>query len=65
MLKQIIDGISSGILSSKQAKDVFSKSLDERKEPKNFISKDNAQISDEGKLTTLIIKILLLVPSFN
>ena len=58
MLKQIIDGINSGMLSSKQAKEVFSKSLDERKEPKNFISKDNAQISDEGELTTLIIKIL-------
>ena len=58
MLKQIIDGINSGMLSSKQAKEVFAKSLEEQKEPKNFISKDNAQISDEGELTTLIVKIL-------
>jgi aspartyl-tRNA(Asn)/glutamyl-tRNA(Gln) amidotransferase subunit B len=63
MLKQIIDGINSGILSSKQAKEVFSKALEEKKEPKNFISKDNAQISDEGELTTLIVKILDENPS--
>ena len=58
MLKQIIDGINSGILSSKQAKEVFTKALEEKKEPKNYISKDNAQISDEGELTSLIVKIL-------
>ena len=58
MLKQIVDGISSGMLSSKQAKEVFYKSLEEGKEPKNYISKENAQISDEGELTTLIVKIL-------
>ena len=46
------------MLSSKQAKEVFAKALEEKKEPKNFISKDNAQISDEGELTTLIVKIL-------
>ena len=46
MLKQIIEGINSGILSSKQAKEVFTKALEEKKEPKNYISKDNAQISD-------------------
>ncbi len=58
MLKQIIEGINSGILSSKQAKEVFTKALEEKKEPKNYISKDNAQISDEGELTSLIVKIL-------
>ncbi len=63
MLKQIIDGINSGILSSKQAKEVFSKALEEKKEPKNYISKDNAQISDEGELTALIVKILDENPS--
>ena len=63
MLKQIIDGINSGMLSSKQAKEVFSKSLGEKKEPKNYISKDNAQISDEKELTDLIIKILDENPS--
>ena len=63
MLKQIIEGINSGMLSSKQAKEVFSKSLEEKKEPKNYISKDNAQISDEKELTDLIIKILDENPS--
>ena len=58
MLKQIIEGINSGILSSKQAKEVFTKALEEKKEPKNYISKENAQISDEGELTSLIVKIL-------
>ena len=63
MLKQIIDGINGGLLSSKQAKEIFSKSIEEKKEPKNFISKDNAQISDEGELTNLIVKILDDSPS--
>lgn len=58
MLKQIIDGISSGLLSSKQAKEVFFKSLEEHKEPKNFISKENAQISDPEELTRIIDEIL-------
>ena len=58
MLKQITDNIASGTISSKQAKEIFTKSLEEKKEPKNFISKDNAQISDEKELTDLIIKIL-------
>ncbi len=58
MLKQITDGIKDGILSSKQAKEVFAKSLAEKKEPKNFISKDNAQISDEGQIRDLIKTIL-------
>ena len=58
MLKQIIDNIANGTISSKQAKEIFAKSIEEEKEPKNYISKDNAQISDENELTTLIIKIL-------
>ena len=58
MLKQITDAISSGLLSSKQAKEVFAKALEENKEPKNFISKENAQISDEGELTKIICEIL-------
>ena len=58
MLKQIIDGINSGMLSSKQAKDVFNKSIEERREPKNFISKENAQISDENELSKIIDEII-------
>lgn len=63
MLKQIVDGINSGMLSSKQAKEVFFKSIEEQKEPKNFISKENAQISDEGELTKIITDILDNNPS--
>ena len=58
MLKQITDAIGSGLLSSKQAKEVFAKAIEEKKEPKNFISKENAQISDEGELTKIICEIL-------
>lgn len=58
MLKQITDGISSGTLSSKQAKEVFLKALEEIKEPKNFISKENAQISDKDELTKIVCEIM-------
>ncbi len=58
MLKQITDGINEGTLSSKQAKEVFNKALEENKEPKNFISKENAQISDKGELTKIICEIM-------
>ena len=58
MLKQIIDAINDGTLSSKQAKEVFFKAIEEQKEPKNFISKENAQISDENELTKIITEIL-------
>lgn len=58
MLKQITDGINSGTLSSKQAKEVFFKALEEKKEPKNFISKENAQISDKNELTRIVCEIM-------
>jgi aspartyl-tRNA(Asn)/glutamyl-tRNA(Gln) amidotransferase subunit B len=58
MLKQITDAIAEGTLSSKQAKEVFFKALEEEKEPKNFISKENAQISDKGELTRIICEIM-------
>ena len=58
MLKQIIDAINDGTLSSKQAKEVFFKAIEERKEPKNFISKENAQISDKGELTRIVCEIM-------
>ena len=58
MLKQILDGINDGTLSSKQAKEVFFKALEEKKEPKNFISKENAQISDKGELIRIVCEIM-------
>lgn len=57
-LKQINDAKESGILSSKQVKEVFYKSLEEEKEPKNFISKENAQVSDENLIENIIDNIL-------
>ena len=58
MLKQILDGVNDGTLSSKQAKEVFFKALEEKKEPKNFISKENAQISDKDELTRIVCEIM-------
>lgn len=58
LLNQIISELEKGNISSKQAKDIFNKALEEEKEPKNFISKDNAQISDSNELTIIIDNIL-------
>lgn len=58
MLKQITEAIKNNVLSSKQAKEVFAKALENKKEPKEFISKDNAQISDEETLRTMIKEII-------
>ena len=58
MLKYIIDNINNGTISSKQAKEVFNKVLEEEKEPKNYISKENAQISDRGEIEAIIDEIL-------
>lgn len=58
MLKFIIDNMNNGTISSKQAKEVFFKVLEEEKEPKNFISKENAQISDASELESIILEIL-------
>ena len=57
-LKQINDAKESGILSSKGVKEVFYKSLEEGKEPKNFISKEDAQVSDENLIESIIDRIL-------
>lgn len=58
MLKFIIDNMNNGTISSKQAKEVFFKVLEEEKEPKSFISKENAQISDVSELESIIEEIL-------
>ena len=58
MLKFITDNIKNGTISSKQAKEVFFKVLEENKEPSNFISKENAQISDESELEKIIDEII-------
>ena len=58
LLNQIITELENGNISSKQAKEIFNKSLDEQKEPKNFISKDNVQLSDSNELESIIDNIL-------
>ena len=58
MLKQLIDAMNKNTISSKQAKEIFFKSLEEKKEPKSFINKDTQQISDKLELTKIIVEIL-------
>ena len=56
-LKQITDALASGKISSKQAKEIFAKAIEEEKEPKNFIE-ENSQISDEATLREIITTII-------
>jgi len=58
LLNQIISELEKGTISSKQAKEIFNKSLEENKEPKTYITKDSAQISDENVLNEIISNIL-------
>ncbi len=58
LLKQIIDNQTNGTISSKQAKEIFFKALEEEKEPKTYISKDTAQITDKIEIEAIITKIL-------
>jgi len=58
MLKQITDAINDGKISNKQAKDVFFKAFEEQKEPREFISEENAQISDISVLEPIIDEII-------
>lgn len=57
-LKDLITQTDKGIISSKQAKEIFEKVVEEEKEIKDFINKDNAQISDKDELTKIIEEIL-------
>lgn len=57
LLKQILSELEKGNISSKQAKEIFNKSLENKKEPKEFI-KDNTQISDKEELVAIIENIL-------
>ena len=57
-LNQIISELDKGTISSKQAKEIFFKSLEENREPKNFISKENSQISDINTLNNIIDNII-------
>ena len=56
-LLEITTELDKETISSKQAKEIFNKSLEEKKEPKNYLS-ENKQISNEGELEEIINKIL-------
>ena len=58
LLKQIISSLEEGKISSKQAKEIFNKSISEEKEPKNYITNDNEQISNKDTLLAVITNIL-------
>lgn len=56
-LQKIIEAKNSGKISSKQAKEIFNKMIEEEKEPEEYL-KDSDQISDTETLEQLIITIL-------
>ena len=58
-LKELIDALNSNKISSKQAKEIFTKVIVEQKEVKDFITSDNTQISDIEELTKIIDEILV------
>ena len=58
MLKFILEKIKDRTISSKQAKEIFNKVLDEKKEPRKFITKENAQISDPSELEKIVENII-------
>ena len=62
MLKFIVDHVKSGVISGKQAKEIFIKVLEEKKEPAAYISRENAQISDAGELEKIIDEIIARSP---
>ncbi|MFI3260205.1 MAG: Asp-tRNA(Asn)/Glu-tRNA(Gln) amidotransferase subunit GatB [bacterium] len=57
-LKVIIDNIENSTISTKQAKEIFIKVLEEEKNPTSFIDSNNRQITDEDEIEKLIISIL-------
>ena len=57
-LKELIELINNGTISSKQAKEIFQKVLEDKKEITEYITKDNAQISDSETLEKLITEIV-------
>ena len=63
LLKQIIDKMEDKTISSKQAKDIFNKALEDKKEPISYISDDIKQVSDEGLLESIIDKLINDNPS--
>jgi len=61
-LKIITDNIKSGIISSKQAKEIFSEALNKKINPKELIKTQDKQISDKGTLESIIKNIIMNNP---
>ncbi|MDE5539337.1 MAG: Asp-tRNA(Asn)/Glu-tRNA(Gln) amidotransferase subunit GatB [Bacilli bacterium] len=57
-LKDLTDAISEGKISSKQAKEIFNKVIEEKKEVKDFLSSDNAQVNDKDEIEKKITEII-------
>ena len=57
-LAVIIKAIEENKISSKQAKEIYEKSIEENKEPSELLKSSGAQINDEAELETLIDEIL-------
>lgn len=62
-LKDLINELAKGTISSKQAKEIFIKVIEEKKEINDFVSKESAQISNKEELTQIIDDILANNPS--
>ena len=57
-LKIIIDNIKDATISSKEAKEIFFKTLEEEKSPINFIDKNNKQITSDDEIIKLVNTVL-------
>lgn len=62
-LADLIALIKDGTISTKQAKEIFIKVCEEKKEVKEYIDKENTQVNDESELTKLIDNIISANPN--
>lgn len=62
-LKIIIDNIENKTISTKLAKDIFFKVLEQEKSPDSFITKDSMQITDKVEIKNIVTRVLENNPS--
>ena len=62
-LKDLVDLINDGTISSKQAKEIFMKAMEEKQEIQTYVSSDNAQLSDRDELIKIIDDIISNSPN--
>ena len=59
MLKDLIELVSNGTISSKQGKEVLYKSLEEEKEPKKIVEESNMkQIGTEDEILKVVLEVI-------